>query len=312
MYSKFDLEIIHNGYNKKYKIIEPSKELQIACNNLKGLSNLEVYLKKATINESFKESENFMKRHFNIHSIPHRTQEEVAEYLYRISSYRPSKSIREYSNYAKSKLIDPYDLPKKVMNEDYRYGELEVSIIGSSHKRIIAKTPTIFLAIKISELATSITTGIITHEIAHSQINSHKGALKSYYNGEVVSIFLEFLQYSEKNETEMEIEKIFRLSEIVTIVEVLINYNQGIEDLSNDELHEYHKYLESNLKAIMLFEIYQNSNNSVKNNILASIQKIFDGEKTVENLLSDYNITLNESTSFLKQNVKEYKKCFQI
>lgn len=56
-------------------------------------------------------------------------------------------------------------------------------------------------------------------------------------------------------------------------------------------------YITSTLKAMNLFDRYLESNQEERKEILAGIQMVFDGNKTVEEYLDSQDITLENSTN---------------
>lgn len=70
-------------------------------------------------------------------------------------------------------------------------------------------------------------------------------------------------------------------------------------------MHIFSQYLESTVKSLELFEVYINSNIQRQKDIFDSVQKIFDGKISVEELLDKYDITLDKS---LKNLQKQYIK----
>ena len=138
-------------------------------------------------------------------------------------------------------------------------------------------------------------------EITHTQIDSHKGATKSLYNHEIIPIFVQFVENFEKSEDLNEIDEVFRLIDISDLIDSLRKYYKRRVSYTKDELFDLTKYLESTLKAFMLFEIYANSSINKQKDIFADIQKIFNGEMIVEELLEKNKVTLKESSKLLQK-----------
>lgn len=304
MLSSTDIIMLQHGNKKEYKIIKPSKELILLGKELDKLKEGKIVLKVSNLNSSKKESETFMKSHFNIHQILHQDGKVLDEYLSRHEFRTATGVARVYKNLAKK--IDPYKLPiKTVDGKDCRFAELEEISPNCSMTKVISKSPIIFQGIKMTSLITDCTSSILSHEITHSQIDSHKGITQSYYNHEVIPMFIQLVENFEKDPKSLEIDQIFRLLEISGLIESLEEYHYNGKYYSDDDLFDITKYLESAMKSFLLFEVYINANKSEQRAIFDFIQKIFDGKKTVEELLEIYNITLKRSSKLLQ---KKYLK----
>lgn len=300
MLSAIDVQILQHGHEVEYKIIKPSKKLILVGKELEKLKFGKIILKKIELETATKESEDFMKSHFKLHKIPFQTNEVVNDHFTKNEYKSVSEIIRKYKSL--TEMIDPYQLPINLEeNENYRFAQLEQIGINCNNRKILAQAPVVFQGITMNNIITNCTPSILTHEITHSQINSHKGITRSLYNLEIIPIFLQLVHNLEKDDDNLEIDKVFRLTEIADCINCLTEYYNREKTYSADDLFELTKYLESTLKAFMLFEIYLNAKVNKQKEILALIQKIFNGELTVEELLEKYNITLKESSKLLQK-----------
>jgi len=84
-------------------------------------------------------------------------------------------------------------------------------------------------------------------------------------------------------------------------INILEEYSKKNNNISLDNALKCTMYLESEMKAIELFELYLSSTQNIKQDIINYIQKIFNGEMIVEELLAKYNITLKSSYQYLKK-----------
>ncbi len=299
-------EMLIHGYDCEFKIIRPSRELTLVGKELEKLNSKTIKLSRVELADAKRESENFLKNHYNLHKIYYGNNEELgAEFL----KY-DFKNIYQVNRIYKKiiRKIEPYQLPIMIdESKGYCDGQLNEVIPNCKDYRLLRIVPVVNDSITLGKTATNFTGGVITHEITHSQINYHKGTTKSYYNQEVISIFNQLLHNLEKGENGvyLAIDKFFRIIEIKDEINELNAYHDVPGSPATDSLFNITKYLESTLKAFMLFEIYLNSNNRIKYDILNHIQRIFDGKKTVEALLSKYNITLQKSSKLLQ---KKYLK----
>lgn len=303
MLSDIEFKMLQHGHKIDYKVIEPSQDLMLVAALLSNSMFNKEKIKSSTLQRIRKESEEFMKSNFNIHKISHATVKEMKKFLKPRRNLSIQAMINEYNRFGKE--VDPYELPIQQISKKYWYGYLAEIGPNQAIEEFYLKTKTIFSHITLSKVITNCTPQILSHEIAHSQLNSIKGSIKSYYNYEVIPIFVEYLHSLDKDYTlqEFNLEKQRRFNGISKYIYYLNNsYEEKNSSVSRTSII-YTMYLESEMKALRLFDIYLNSSVSTKKEILSFIQRIFDGDKTVEELLSKYNIDLRGSCEFFKQTV---------
>lgn len=306
MFSETTINMLMHGHDLEYKLIKPTKKLILTSEAIDELRKETIRLYHMELKDAILESENFLKSHFHLQKILHATNaclnEELSKYNFK-DIYHVEQVLKKVAQ-----KIDPYQLPIVLLeNQDYRYGNIEEISPNYSDLKLYKIAPIIYERICLGKIPTNSTGGIISHEITHSQIDNHKNITKSFYNHEVIPIFLQLVHNLEKKEDgiDLEIDKIFRTIEISDLITELNAYYQNKQAKITDNLLNATKYLESTLKAFRLFETYINSNIRIKNDILDTIQKIFNGEKTVEYLLEKYHITLKSSVKLLQ---KQYIK----
>lgn len=123
------------------------------------------------------------------------------------------------------------------------------------------------------------------HEITHTQYQS-----KEFIYDEILPIFIEELINSLTDNN-----KIIFYARINNLLDCLKEINKN--PFPQDEIDEFNKlntikYIESTLKAYMLFHIYTNEQlSSTKARIIDDIQSIIDGTLSIENLISKYELT---------------------
>lgn len=123
------------------------------------------------------------------------------------------------------------------------------------------------------------------HEIMHSQVDSVKGAVKNYHNLEVLSIFLEKLRALSLNtEVFREVEK----RRLFFLGCSLRNFYTEYDNLD-------YVYYVSTLLAESLFDLYMNSCDEGRSIIMTYIDMIIAGELTLEEMLDNLGITLDNS-----------------
>lgn len=292
-----EIEIFQRAQKQKYKIIKPSKELVLLEKKLEELEKRTIYLQEIELETAIKESEDFMRSHFNLHKILYQKSELINNHFQKYEYVRIADAIKAYKNLLV--YIEPYQLPIELLDKEFDFGLTEESNLFFDDLKLLSITPTYFESIKLSSLITDHTPSIISHEITHSQIDSNKGVTEFYYNLELIPVFIQLVHVLENDSANLERDINLRLLHISNAIRVLNNNYTNENAYHLDELFEKTKYLESILKGLMLFEIYLNANKSSQNAIFESIQNIFDGKITVEEVLEKYNVTLKESVKLL-------------
>lgn len=269
-------EIVLRGYQSKPDIIIPTDQiLEIA--NIVDTPYLDyIPLKKSNLKITKNSTIDFYESFFELQRVPY--------YLERkIGPLRIEKTGD----------IHPFALPlKKAKDEDEFFGSLnEVIFFTEPYKTIYYKN------LSLPENITEITKLAYTHEIAHSQLNHVRGLIKEYYNTEMISIFLELVHALELNDGEylLTAHDSIRLTELKYIINELKKYHTRTDDEIRNILTEGSLYLQSTLEAYNLFIKYYNAPISIKKEILQSIQKLFNQELTLEDLLTFYDISLESS-----------------
>lgn len=252
-----------------------------------------------SLNEAVIESKKFMKSNFKIHPI---------------NCLKDCKEIESNSNdvnleISKS-ITDPYKIPIEKTNEER--SSIEITIIKQENQY-----PKLYYnSIKINKNITDITSSTITHEITHTQQNSVAGVLNYYTNIETLPILLELVNYLEKSPNS-ERTTFRRLKYLIKYIDLLdqIIYKKLLEVLKNknsskdfdENMIALCTYIESTLKALNLFDLYEHSNNNIRKEMLNYLQNIFDANRSVEDFLEYYDTTFESSVDFLQKKVKQIK-----
>ena len=200
--------------------------------------------------------------------------------------------INSFSSY-----VNPYDL--KVcfnMKSNFIDGELISSVYDTVRD---GKVETVFSFDKINlgSICTQVTPCVYAHELTHSQLQSNRGAIKYYENIECLSYFIEQVVALELSEDE-EILKLMDKFIKVELVKLINDLEKMSKDL--DDLYDTGKYLISTIKALKLFSLYYNGSIFMKLDMLEKVQKIFDGEMQLEDLLDMYGIDSKADKSLIK------------
>lgn len=247
-----------------------------------------------TLQVAIKKSEEFMKSHFKLHDIDY--------------------AIKNCNDQIIStSLINPYQIPIEETTD-------HISTLESCYIKDCNEYPKKFhVKIRINRKITEFTPSTITHEITHTQQESKEGILNYYTNSEVLTIFLEILHYIEKSsQSERAIlSKIQTLANDIYSLKVLLNKKSHPDkvplifvepaDVLEANIIETNTYIESTLKALNLIDIYINSNENIKKEIINYIQNIFDANRSVEDFLEYYDTTFESSLNTLQKKIKHIK-----
>lgn len=295
---KREIEIFNYKISKK--AFDDIEKLIVLRNCL--TPNIDLFHSKPltiSLNEAVIESEKFMKSHFKLHLI---------------NCLKDCKKIESNSkdvNLEISKSItDPYKIPIEKTNEER--SSIEITIIKQENQY-----PKLYYnSIKINKNITDITSSTITHEITHTQQNSSAGIINYYTNIETLPILLELINYLEKFPSS-ERTTFRRLKYLIKYIDLLdqIIYKKLLEVLKNknsskdfdENIIALCTYIESILKALNLFGIYENSNANTRKEMLNYIQNIFDANRSVEDFLEYYDTTFESSVDSLQKKVKQIK-----
>lgn len=153
---------------------------------------------------------------------------------------------------------------------------------------------------------TKLSYGTLAHEITHTQANNINKTTNNFYNLEMLPIFIEFLmsEYIGEDVLYNKFRKSFK------------NVHYFLDNLPGDNVILYRpteeiygldrSYISSYLKALHLYDIYNNASIEDKKQILLLIEDIFKKELTTEKFLRKMGVTYNNSKDL--ELVKKYIK----
>lgn len=250
--------------------------------------------------ELIEQGKKFYNKYFTVHNIKFLDQNNIDQ----------SKIIgttgAEIAKKVNSLLVEksPFDLPISFVEGEAMCGQIAKIIPTVDDAEYKKRVNISFSYIELGNQTDLRTYATYIHEIAHSQMECHKGYAKDYLNKEVITIFIEKLAALEIDPT----GEILRAQERRRYNYFKSNYNtlkKAEEIIRNDKtaLTKFDEQallgeritVQSTLLATKLFDIYQHSNEQIKNRILRSIQDVFDGKLTVEELLNKHQVNLSNS-----------------
>lgn len=268
-----DEEIIRKGYQANPKIYIPKESSLTLIRELNRSSVATDYcqVKQMELEEAFNDSVFFLDTYFKLHTI-----------LF-------IETIKKGSKYIKQKEeVLPYDLPLAlVKTDDIFYGATIENIPADSSFSIS------FRGISLCGTITEQTPITLVHEITHTQLDRIRGIIKDYYNAEVLSTFLGNVvaSLSDSDEHMLRLNDARRAYELLVLGEDLLSVYNGSEEKTRDDSLLDSQYFISDVKAYKLFLDYYYGSSEVKKEILRDIQKVFDLELTLEELLDKYEVS---------------------
>lgn len=131
------------------------------------------------------------------------------------------------------------------------------------------------------------------HEITHTQVTNYNNKqMIDDTHEELLPIFIELLAakvYGVNYYTN------FRLNELSYDINM---FNSATNE---SDKYAYATYIKSTLKAFKLLKVYLTSNVRKKEDIMVDIQNVIDSKLTVEELLTNYKVTYNNSKMKLRE-----------
>lgn len=271
-----DQEIIRRGLRANSEIIYPSDELLKTLTELgqHRIASTEYQIHAMKLEDALYDARKFLNYYYKLRKVPYLKIRKLLGLQIH--------TIRE---------INPLELPINLLDADDVFS-------GSVTEIFIDRPPHIvFRKINISKVISEQTSSSYIHEITHTQLDSLKGSIREYYNLEILSIFNELFHSSilDKEERILKLNDSRRIHEMRVSAEELKDYHDGKIEMDREKLLDSCKYLISGLKAYNLFITFYFANEELQNDILDDIQAIFEGYQTLEELLTKYNITYENS-----------------
>lgn len=193
------------------------------------------------------------------------------------------------------RMVSPFDLPISFGDYGSIGGGITIDFVGIPHIDYLDDMLVAFPEIFIDGIIGDLSVPVLGHEVTHSQIESVYGACRDLQNSEVIPIFNEKLLASEMSSSGNLLKEMERRRFKAVYTEMCGLFCS--EDVDSLEKTRLSYYITSAIKATHLFDKYANGSDATKKNILGGIQGVFDGEITVEDLLDDNNVTLENSSS---------------
>lgn len=239
-----------------------------------------------------KKSKAYLNKYFNIHDIGYINDKMVKETFDKQDALTIDNTALLYNNACIE--MSPFDLPIDFIEKNRMYGSLLIASPLIDNQELLKKIDLFFEGIKLSNRLTNHLIPIYIHEIVHTQLESNKGIINDIKNKEVLSIFIELLYTYHQNKNDYKFFLVERLNSLMNDFNTVCKYffkNKKIDTRYMITL----SYLVSTIKALNLLNLYINSNIFIKKDIIKSIQKVFDANNSLEELLDKYEIDYDNS-----------------
>lgn len=288
------LYLLIHGHSLDYKIANIDEEM---ANYIVSLSELEYqkekvrtpYIMRRTV---LKQGKEFYNTFFKVHDILYATPKIVSS-LQDEDIYDYTQALELYNGLGRK--INPFTLPVSFTSKGEKDGYLKMLCVDIEDEEFLQKMHPYFSKICLNRFPTIITPSSYIHELCHLELESNKCSITDYNNSELFPIFLEFISLLENNKI-LRHNLINRIEFLITELDRLISfYYEKEKNINIYQAFISSKYIISIIKALNLLLIYINSSSKVKKEILESIQKVFDKNRTTEEIISSYDITLESS-----------------
>jgi len=305
-----ELKLEYLGYDKPNGKILLGPSYNNVYNVINKLSEKDLLeLKPITIDEMKKTAVKFYEKYFDLHDIFFAPLENTKVIMSDVQTGKIDELQAYKQYYELSREISPFELPIVLKKGDSMIGEVIKPLILLPKefipKEIMGFVP--FSDIHLGDEITTLSVPTYIHEIAHTQQESNPGYAKSYFNKEVISIFLEKLSAYENDPTGnlLKVSERRRFMHIKTSIDSL-KIDDKMHILTEEERLDCAMYIQSTLLAEKMFDMYlQEKKVKKREKYIYDIQDVFDGKQTVEDILEKRNITINQGKdlSLIKRHI---------
>ena len=275
-----------------------------------------VEIKYITRHKLKKQAYMFFNDFYNLHKIGYLSDKKLKSIL----SDKRIQQIEDITNIYNSSatFINPLKLPINYVLDNYNGGTLVTQAVLTEdhelHKQLLPNMNVYFTSIKLPTRPTDVVTSSYIHEITHSQLESYKGIIEEFNNAEVLSIFNELLYaYNYCDKKIFDVLLVNRLNSLFMCFNSIYKFKTTKSRdniLEDEEYSDFNyqtdiKYMISTLKALKMFSLCC-EDHITKYHIINLVNKVFNGEFTVEELLDKLNINQENiiETDHIKKIIK--------
>lgn len=288
------------GYKKNNQVLRNTKgyeQVEKAIGVLPSIKRVD--LPEISLDQVKTGAIEFYGRHFSIHQVATLSVKTLQENQRDLMFSSTGAEVAEKFN-ALCIMKSPFEIPVELVSGHSMVGETEKPLCVCPQPGFKEKILIPFARITLGDNLTQLSIATYIHEIAHVLTESHIGYAEDFYNKEVISIFLEKLAALELDPSG-ELLKISERMRFKFLSELLNLYKNAdmiikLKLETEENLCKTSCYVNSTLLATKLFDNYQKMRKQKdKDKLLQKIQKVFDGELTVEELLTQEDVTLTKS-----------------
>lgn len=279
MFSEMEQERKRHGYISGLKPPKISDDFIRVKKYIESLPKFTIDSKPLSMNKAQKITKDFYSLLFRLHTVYILPE----QFKYIFNNYMDSNAkttegfVSLLSRY--TRLSSPFNIPVEI-NDSY-YGDATIltyntaslmeEILPIINYRIVMSTPT------------ELTPCLYAGQICDTQTARIKGIIPNFHDQYVLSILLEKILAYEISDDIFPLMESYRITNLKKYLEIL----QKVPS-DNDVWSCYI----SVVKAEILFDYYMMLTDNDKKEFFRTIQKIFDGEMSLQELLSQYTVTL--------------------
>ncbi len=184
-----------------------------------------------------------------------------------------------------------FDIPIDIDDNNEIYGRVNKSIVTDRFNLLDKDRKKYFLSIELGRSLTLMTPSLLVHEYAHILQENVLGYAKDCLNAEIISMFLEKVMAYEIDSNGV----ILALNERLRFAH-LISECESIKEEKNDMFrYALLVYIKATIIAGKMFDMYLREKRlGEKDKYMYDIQDVFDGKKTVEDVIMGRNITIKQ------------------
>ena len=183
-----------------------------------------------------------------------------------------------------------FDIPIDIDDNNEIYGRINKSIVANRFNLLDKDRKKYFLSIELGCSLTLMTPSLLVHEYAHILQENVLGYAKDCLNAEIISMFLEKIMAYEIDSNGV----MLALNERLRFT-YLISECENIKEEGELIRYALLVYIKSTLIAGKMFDMYLCEKRlGEKDKYMYDIQDIFDGKKTVEDVIMGRNITIEQ------------------
>ncbi len=240
-------------------------------------------------------AQNFYENKFKLYDVPYASDLMIQMNLQNRVVSNTSELIKIYND--SGILISPFKVPIMYVDKPYLYGTISFQIPNILEDDFLKNISLFVKWIELSNQTTPFSTISFVHEIMHLELTRLKGSITNFLHSELLSIFIEFVYAYENNQDGILLRQVLinRLNYFLFEFDNLFKYYYEEEEIDKYQAAISSKYLVSILMALNLFDLYTHSNALIKKDIINKIQQVIDGNKKLEDILKELDISYDNS-----------------